>query len=146
MHAWAVTLAENTWMRAAIPFNVVVAIWLFSRMPHVRSPALSFGLGVLSLLAAAIPALGWRRSRQILALPAAPPAPVVAVWAPTSPARSGGPDERRERGTFLSAEQKAHLATVPPQPPDAGWYSDPLGGDGTRYWNGINWTGRTIST
>ena len=51
---------------------------------------------------------------------------MAGVWHATSPASA------RCRGTSLSA------VTQPPPPP--GWYPDPAGGRGTRWWDGQGWT------
>jgi hypothetical protein len=146
MRDWAVSVSERPWQVPSIAINLGVAVWAFARVPHTRWPALSLGIGMLSLLVAGISATTWFYARRLRALPDVLPAarastPKAAVR--TTPAQDG---ELRERGQFLSPDDKAHLATMPPEPPVAGWYADPLGGEGTRYWNGINWTGRTIST
>lgn len=49
-------------------------------------------------------------------------------------------------GTIIVATRagrsRPQAATVPVMP--AGWYPDPMGGTGHRYWDGRSWTGRTL--
>lgn len=48
-----------------------------------------------------------------------------------------------ERVRILKESEKASLAGLAPPATDAGWYPDPFEPDGSRYWNGDQWTGRT---
>ena len=73
--------------------------------------------------------------------PAQGTAPVQAV-APTAPGSAVHPQERVR---ILSDPEKAALAQVAPPAADAGWFVDPLHPEGQRYWNGTQWTGRTIA-
>lgn len=49
---------------------------------------------------------------------------------------------RPERVLVLSDTDKQRLAQVPPSSTEPGWYVDPLTGQGARWWNGSEWTGR----
>jgi hypothetical protein len=62
-----------------------------------------------------------------------------------SPAAPGTTAHSQERVRILSDPEKAALAGVAPPSHDAGWFDDPLRPGGQRYWNGTQWTGRTIA-
>jgi hypothetical protein len=95
------------------------------------------GLGSAWLLT-----MQWLMSRRIARL--GPPDPTaVLVAAPVrSPAVAGG--RSGERVDILSDHDKAQLALVAPPDPEPGWYSDPMTEDVQRWWNGTQWTGRTL--
>jgi hypothetical protein len=87
------------------------------------------GAAVIQAIALILMVVPERRSR---------PVGVAATPSAASPARF---DERRrpepggEAGTYGEAR--------PPALPPAGWYPDPAGSAGERYWDGAAWTERT---
>ena len=71
--------------------------------------------------------------------------PSVAPSAAAAPVAASATADPRERVRILSDQEKAALAEVAPPSTDADWYDDPLHADGTRFWNGTQWTGRAIA-
>lgn len=80
-------------------------------------------------------------ARRVLALPA-------TVEPPRQAARRGAaapaPGVGTERVRILSDADKQRLGAADPPSVAAGWYADPLDLEGRRYWNGAQWTGRTM--
>ena len=63
----------------------------------------------------------------------------VNEWAAAGPAQVGASDPP------VAPLPSAAAASPPPLPP-AGWYADPAGGAGQRYWDGVRWTEQTSPT
>lgn len=60
----------------------------------------------------------------------------VHEWAAAGPAQMGASDPAPAAAPSASAG----VASPPPPAPPAGWYADPAGGNGHRYWDGQRWT------
>ena len=94
------------------------------------------------------------KSRRITEKEEAITARVVAEPTPSrhdEPATTG-----RSRGSSRVArprrgrapDDKGSAVTKRPESapaPTAGWYPDPLAGDGRRYWDGVTWTGHVMA-
>jgi Protein of unknown function (DUF2510)/zinc-ribbon family len=64
----------------------------------------------------------------------------VNEWASVGPPQSGSAEP--ERG-----QESSQITTAPPPPPPpAGWFPDPAGTGGQRYWDGTQWTEHTSSS
>lgn len=68
------------------------------------------------------------------------PQPWPVTWppGPPAPAEPARPDSQRSTPA-ASPDEAAAVATGP----GAGWYPDPAGGGGVRYWDGTSWTHHT---
>jgi hypothetical protein len=60
---------------------------------------------------------------------------VLASFVPSGPPREATPGEPRRQGTTPATSTRARAAAAAP----AGWYPDPGGGPGQRYWDGEQW-------
>jgi hypothetical protein len=65
----------------------------------------------------------------------------VNEWASAGPAQPAV----SEPGPAIAPAPLAVAASPPPRAP-AGWYADPTGGSGQRYWDGERWTEHTTPT
>ena len=80
---------------------------------------------------------------------AAPPPPAPAPpppWAPQPQAPPWTPGAPAPAPPPPAPPEPAVTSCAPPPPapvPEAGWYADPAGGGGVRYWDGRQWTEQT---
>lgn len=72
--------------------------------------------------------------------PAAPPGPSSPPVPSTSPPTTRTPPKREPTAEQADAAPTAEIPVTAPVP---GWYADPAGGGGLRYWDGAQWTPHT---
>jgi Protein of unknown function (DUF2510) len=143
--AWFAALIPVTW---AIVDVVRRPAWQFTAGRKVAW-ALTLGIGWLvpylfpfTLVAAIVYLVAIRRR-----LPPAAAGPSPGWGTGTGPAAPGTPYGFSGASPY-APNGVTGVTTAPPAPtrrdlPDAGWYPDPAGGGGQRWWDGVGWTDHT---
>lgn len=139
---WATAWRQSP-LRIVNPLMLIAAIVL-SLLVHRGRPwgvmdSLLLALVVI-LLAAEL--WTWPATAAIISRPTQPPQRLGTSSSFVGTVRD---DVGTERIRILSDLDKAALHEVPPPSTAAGWYADPLVEGGQRFWNGAQWTGRTMA-
>ena len=93
------------------------------------------------------PQAGWP-TPQAVEPPARAAAPPREAWPTRSGPEEGAPvtpgqEPASPSGSAAPAEEVGPSGATPGVAPEAGWYSDPAGSGGWRYWDGSSWTSHT---